>query len=190
MKDGCLAGTAGTLLAAALLTASARAEPEGDGNGAGPERRVERLQEARDMEERAQSERAEGAATTAPKSHYAKEVRAVLERQQAAWNRGDIDAFMEGYWKSDQLRFASGNTVTKGWRATLERYRKRYDSREKMGRLSFSGLDIRMLSANAALVFGRWKIERAEGAPSGLFTLLFRKADGRWVIVHDHTSSE
>lgn len=114
----------------------------------------------------------------------------VLNAQQRAWNEGDIDSFMAGYWHSDELRFASGGSVSKGWVATLARYKKRYDSRAKMGSLSFSDVEVTLLGDDSALVFGRWKLERAEDTPGGLFSLVFRKLDGAWVIVHDHTSTE
>jgi ketosteroid isomerase-like protein len=114
---------------------------------------------------------------------------AVLEHQVAAWNGGDQESFMEGYMKSDSLRFASGATVQYGWQTTLDRYRTAYPDRAAMGRLTFSELDIRVLSPEYALVFGRWRLKRERDMPGGLFTLLFRKVDGQWVIVHDHTSS-
>ena len=117
------------------------------------------------------------------------DIRQVLEDQQAAWNRGDIPAFMQGYWKSDELRFASGGTVAKGWQVTLDRYLKRYDSPEKMGKLSFTDLIVTQLSATDAMVFGRWKLIRESDTPNGLFTLHFRKISDEWVIVSDHTSS-
>jgi ketosteroid isomerase-like protein len=120
----------------------------------------------------------------------AKAVRAVLEAQEAAWNAGDIEGFMDGYWRHRDLRFASGGTVTTGWLSTLERYQVRYETPQKMGRLAFTDLDVTVLGSDAALVFGRWALERAEDRPAGLFTLLFRKTDRGWVIVHDHTSAE
>lgn len=118
------------------------------------------------------------------------DVRAVLEAQAEAWNRGDIEAFMEGYWKSDQLRFASGGSVTTGWEETLESYQRRYDTPEKMGRLSFSKLDIRLLSESSALAFGHWRLKRREGNLGGVFTLVFEKIGSDWRIVHDHTSED
>lgn len=148
----------------------------------GPQIRNERVEKAKEMEEEARANRNGDPAS--------ERIARRLMAQRDAWNRGDIDAFMAGYRKSEDLRFASGNTVTMGWQATLERYKERYESREKMGRLSFSELDISVLSEDAALVFGRWKIEREGDTPNGLFTLLFRKIGDRWVIVHDHTSSE
>jgi ketosteroid isomerase-like protein len=117
-------------------------------------------------------------------------IRRTLDDQEAAWNRGDLDAFMDGYWRSDDLRFYSGGTVTNGWSPTLERYRKRYqaDGRE-MGQLEFSDLDVQPLAPEAVFVRGRWKVVTSKETFEGLFTLLFRWIDGKWVIVHDHTSA-
>lgn len=117
------------------------------------------------------------------------DVRAVLDAQVAAWNRGSIDEFMQGYDTSADTRFASGGDVTLGWETVLRRYRARYGSREAMGRLAFSGLDVRMLSASDALVFGRWRLERGQDAPSGLFTLWMHRTPVGWRVAHDHTSS-
>lgn len=116
-------------------------------------------------------------------------IRAVLAEQASAWNRGDIDAFMNGYWKDDRLRFASGDTVTTGWQATLDRYRARYQDRAAMGELRFSGLVVETLSDDAALVFGRWSLQRAADQPHGLFTLLLRKTADGWKVTRDHTSA-
>ena len=113
----------------------------------------------------------------------------VLAQQAEAWNKGDIDAFMEGYAKIPNLRFASGGTVTYGWQETLNRYKKRYPDRAAMGTLMFSELDTTILSADAALVFGRWRLKTEKGEPNGLFTLLFRKTAAGWRIVADHTSA-
>lgn len=118
------------------------------------------------------------------------DIRAVLEAQTAAWNRGDIPAFMEGYLQTDALRFVSGNAVRHGFEATLERYLATYDTRARMGTLAFRDLDIEVLGDDAAVVFGRFELTRPEeGDATGLFTLVFRRIDGAWVIVHDHTSS-
>lgn len=118
-------------------------------------------------------------------------VRAVLDSQVAAWNRGDLDGFMAGYWKDDKLTFFSGDTITSGWQATYDRYRKRYqsDGRE-MGQLVFRGLQVDMAGTDAAVVRGQWRLTMKDGAtPNGLFTLLVRRIDGQWRIVHDHTSA-
>lgn len=118
-------------------------------------------------------------------------IRAVLDAQAAAWNAGNIEAFMDGYTRGPALRFASGGEVTRGWQETLERYRRRYPDRAAMGVLTFSDLEIEVLSPNAAVVFGRWKLRTAAGAePAGLFTLGWhREGDGQWRIVSDHTSA-
>ncbi len=115
-------------------------------------------------------------------------VESVLRAQEEAWNQGDIDAFMEHYWKSDDLTFSSEGKTTRGWKATLARYRERYGTREKMGRVSFSGLEITPLGDSAALVLGQWKLDRESEPVSGNFSLVFRRIDDRWLIVHDHTS--
>lgn len=119
------------------------------------------------------------------------EIQALLDTQVNDWNEGNIDAFMEGYWKSDSLRFASGNGVREGWQETLERYKTSYPDKANMGELAFELYDINVMSIDAALVFGRFNLKRE--APledlTGLFTLIFRKKDGSWMIVHDHTSA-
>ena len=115
-------------------------------------------------------------------------VRAVLEAQRDAWNRGDIEGYMDGYDRSLDTVFVSGDNVTRGWQTVLDRYKKSYDSREKMGVLTFSDLEITMLSKNAALVLGRWRLKRASDEPHGTFTLLLRKTKSGWKVVHDHTS--
>jgi beta-aspartyl-peptidase (threonine type) len=117
-------------------------------------------------------------------------IRQVLDAQVAAWNRGDIEAFMAGYWSSPELSFFSGAERTKGWGATLERYRKRYQSEgQEMGRLTFSELRVDVLGPDSALVRGRWQLVRSKDRPGGLFTLIFRRFPEGWRIVHDHTSS-
>lgn len=117
------------------------------------------------------------------------EIRNVLDTQVEAWNAGNIDAFMAGYWKNEQLRFGSGGTIERGWQATLERYQRNYSSREAMGSLSFDDLDVQVFSNEAAVVHGRWKLKRAADTPGGLFTLVFRDFGDGWVIVSDTTTS-
>jgi beta-aspartyl-peptidase (threonine type) len=112
----------------------------------------------------------------------------VFRAQQDAWNGGDVRAFMDHYWKSGDLTFSSGGKTTRGWQATLNRYRERYPTRDKMGRLTLSGLEITPLGDAAALVLGQWKLDRQSEPVQGNFTLVLRRLDGRWVIVHDHTS--
>jgi ketosteroid isomerase-like protein len=116
-------------------------------------------------------------------------VRAVLDAQVAAWNRGDIDAYMDGYARSDETLFISGDSITRGWQTVLERYRKGYDTRAKMGRLAFSDLEIKLVSKDAAVAQGRWQLTREKDTPHGRFTLIFRRTKDGWRIVHDHTSS-
>ena len=116
--------------------------------------------------------------------------RSVLEAQAAAWNRGDIAAFMDGYAREETTTFVSGENITRGWQTVLERYRKTYDSREKMGTLAFDELDIKPLSEFYMIVTGRWQLTLAGGeTPRGRFTLIFRHTAAGWRIVHDHTSS-
>lgn len=117
-------------------------------------------------------------------------IRATLEAQAAAWNDGDFDAFMNSYWNSPDLRFVSGSTVSKGWAATLKRYRERYGQGGSLGYLSFDNLDVQMIEDDVAIVVGRFLLERAEGNSSGAFTLVMRRIDGAWRIVHDHTVAD
>ena len=113
---------------------------------------------------------------------------AVMDAQAAAWNRGDVDEFMRGYWNSSRLVFVGGDGVTRGWQPTLDRYKKNYDSREKMGTLKFSELEIDVLSKTSAVVLGSWALTRAKDNPHGKFTLIFKKFADGWKIIHDHTS--
>ncbi len=115
-------------------------------------------------------------------------VLAVLDMQVEAWNDGDIDGFMAGYLRSDELRFTSGSEVQYGWRKTRQRYHDRYPDRAAMGTLAFEDLDVRVLSEDAALVFGRFRLTRESDEPTGWFTLLVEQHGDRWFIVADHTS--
>ncbi|HEX4664984.1 MAG TPA: nuclear transport factor 2 family protein [Chthoniobacterales bacterium] len=115
-------------------------------------------------------------------------IAAILDAQAAAWNRGEIDAFMAGYARSPDTTFVSGDEVTRGWQTVRDRYAKKYDSREKMGTLTFSGLTITRLCGDAAIALGSWSLERKEDRPHGKFTLLFRHLPEGWRIVLDHTS--
>jgi ketosteroid isomerase-like protein len=123
------------------------------------------------------------------RSDIASEIRAVLRLQQNAWNRGDIDAFMRGYWRSDKTVFVSGDEVTRGWQKVLDRYKTKYSDRAKMGTLTFSKLEITPLSNDSAVALGSWKLKRANDEPHGRFTLIFRRFPEGWRIVHDHTSA-
>ncbi len=116
-------------------------------------------------------------------------LRSLLRSQAEAWNRGDIEGFMASYWKSDQTTFASSSGVFRGWQALLDRYRRNYPDRAAMGRLEFSGLEISLLAPDAALILGRWQLEREKDRPGGVFTLVARLFPEGWRIVHDHTSA-
>lgn len=112
----------------------------------------------------------------------------VLLDQQAAWNRGDIEAFMEGYLKTDELSFVGSKRVTKGWDATLSNYKKGYPDKAAMGELIFDIISIDQLSNDAAFMIGKYTLKREKDEPSGHFTLLWKKIDEQWVICVDHTS--
>ena len=115
-------------------------------------------------------------------------IEAVLNTQRDAWNRGDIEGYMDGYERSEKTVFISGDNVTRGWQTVLERYKKSYDTREKMGVLTFSDLEITLLGNSSASVLGRWSLKRAKDEPHGRFTLIFKRTSKGWRIVHDHTS--
>ena len=117
------------------------------------------------------------------------QIRAVLSAQQEAWNRGDIDRFMNGYARSPSTVFVSEDTIRRGWETVRERYRKKYSDRAKMGTLTFSDLEIALFSPDAAVALGRWRLERAKDRPHGCFTLIFKRLPEGWRIVHDHTSA-
>ncbi|MGH9932861.1 MAG: YybH family protein [Pyrinomonadaceae bacterium] len=116
-------------------------------------------------------------------------VRAVLDAQRDAWNRGDLQGYMDGYDRSPATEFVGGDTITRGWQTVLERYQRKYDSRDKMGVLTFSEIEVTVLSKDAALVLGRWHLKRANDEPHGTFSLLFRRKKAGWRIIHDHSSS-
>jgi len=113
----------------------------------------------------------------------------VLQAQQAAWNRGDVDAFLVGYWKSPELTFSGTNGVSRGWDGVLARYKKNYPNREAMGELNFSDLEFRFLGPDAALVLGKWHLKREMGDIGGVFSLVWQKFPEGWKIIHDHTST-
>lgn len=119
------------------------------------------------------------------------EVLAVLKRQESFWNAGDINNFMEDYWKSEELKFIGKAGVVKGWQATKDRYFKSYPDRATMGILNFGIQEIDFMSRKSAWVLGKWRLKRPEkGDIGGYFTLIFKKIDGKWVVVSDHTSSD
>jgi len=122
-------------------------------------------------------------------SRISSAVRAVLTAQSQAWNRGDLEGYMDGYARSPDTVFVSGDSVARGWQTVLDRYRKKYDSRDKMGTLTFSDLEITPLGNDAALALGRWHLQRATDEPHGRFSLILRRTKQGWKIVHDHSSA-
>lgn len=118
-----------------------------------------------------------------------KDIRKLLDDQAIAWNKGDLVGFMTGYWKSKDLTFVSGKDVTRGWDETLERYKKRYQSDGKeMGKLTFSDVDVRVLADGIALVTGKWELELSKEKVGGRYSLILKKLDVGWRVIHDHTS--
>ena len=117
------------------------------------------------------------------------DIRAVLDAQRDAWNRGDIDGYMDGYARMGSTVFISGDNITRGWQTVRDRYKRGYDSREKMGTLTFSEVEVSLINANTAVVIGHWQLHRANDEPKGRFTLIFKRLPIGWRIVHDHTSS-
>ena len=116
------------------------------------------------------------------------EIRAVLEMQTVAWNRGDIDTFMTGYWKSSETEFVGASGITRGWQAVLDRYRRNYSDGKAMGRLTFSSLEVHVTCRDSAFVIGEFQLDREKDRPTGVFTLNFRKFAEGWRIVADHTT--
>lgn len=117
------------------------------------------------------------------------DIRSVIRAQQDAWNRSDIDGFMNGYARSPSTVFVSEDTIKRGWETVRDRYREKYSDRGKMGTLTFSEIEITLLSPDSALVLGRWSLQRAQDRRHGRFTLIFKRLPEGWRIVHDHTSA-
>ena len=117
-----------------------------------------------------------------------KAIRELLHKQNEAWNRGNIDEFMHGYWQNDSLMFIGQSGVTYGYQNTLNNYKKNYSDTAKMGKLFFDLLQVKKLSADYYWVLGKWFLKRSVGNVGGQYTLLFRKINGQWVIIADHSS--
>jgi uncharacterized protein (TIGR02246 family) len=115
-------------------------------------------------------------------------IRSVLETQRKAWNEGNIERFMEGYWQSDSLAFIGKSGVTRGWQKTLNNYKKGYPDTAAMGKLNFDILEVRKLSGDHFFVIGKWHLTLSAGNQGGHFSLLFKKIKGKWVIAADHSS--
>jgi hypothetical protein len=116
------------------------------------------------------------------------DIRALLHKQTEAWNRGDIEGFMEGYWKNDSLMFIGKSGITYGWQKTLDNYKKGYPDKTAMGFLTFTLIEIKPLSKKYYSVVGKWHLKRSIGDVGGHYTLLLKKIKGAWVIVSDHSS--
>lgn len=112
----------------------------------------------------------------------------VLDRQVECWNKQDVEGFMEGYWKSDSLKFIGKSGITKGWKGTLENYKKNYPDKNAMGTLKFEIINVQGISSYAAVVTGKWMLTRTIGNLQGVFTLIFERIDKKWVIIYDHSS--
>ena len=126
--------------------------------------------------------------TIAQKSNDSLLVIKTLDEQTAAWNNGDIDAYMETYWKSDSLLFIGKNGPTYGWELTKKNYKKGYPDTAAMGKLRFELIQMKRLSVAYYSVVGKWFLKRSIGDIGGAFTLIFRKVKGKWLIIQDHSS--
>ncbi len=116
------------------------------------------------------------------------EVNELMKKQEAAWNKADIDGFMQYYWKSDSLRFIGKSGITYGWQKTLDNYKKNYPTPDAMGILTFENITVEQLSPTNIFVIGKWDLKRKAGDVGGHYSLLWKKIKGHWVIVVDHTS--
>lgn len=116
-------------------------------------------------------------------------ITAVLNAQQAAWNRADVDTFLVGYWHSPELTFSGSSGVSRGWDGVMARYKKSYPDQAAMGHLDFSELEFRFLGPDAALVLGHWHLKREKGDIGGVFSLVWQRFPDGWKIIHDHTSA-
>ena len=117
-----------------------------------------------------------------------KEILKVLHTQQEAWNKGNLETFMSGYWKNDALLFVGSSGPTYGWQKTLDNYKQTYPNKEKMGFLEFSDISVKPLGKDYAFVFGKWKLIRENDSPNGVYTLIFQKFKDGWKIISDHSS--
>lgn len=122
------------------------------------------------------------------KAQDVEQIKQVLEQQRLAWNRGDLKAYMKGYWNNEALLFVGKSGPRYGWRQTLENYRTSYPDKEAMGILTFDIREVRLIADDHAFVLGAWHLKRAKDEPEGFFTLLVRKIEGEWLVVADHSS--
>ena len=112
----------------------------------------------------------------------------IMHEQESAWNKGDIDGFMASYWNNDSLKFIGKKGITYGWKNTLENYKKNYPNADAMGKLTFSIISVEQFSDSVCYVIGKWDLKRTADSIGGYYTLLWKKINGKWVIVIDHTS--
>jgi ketosteroid isomerase-like protein len=117
-------------------------------------------------------------------------IRAILLAQQEAWNRGDVEAFLNGYWRSPDLTFSGTGGISRGWDGVLARYKKNYPDRNAMGQLDFSDLEFHFLGPDASLVLGHWHLKREKDDLGGVFSLVWQRFPEGWRIIHDHTSAD
>jgi ketosteroid isomerase-like protein len=117
-----------------------------------------------------------------------KEILGILERQTQAWNRGDLEAFMIGYWENDSLMYIGKGGVTYGYASTLNSYKKNYGDTARMGKLKFDILHVKSMGPEHYFVVGKWFLTRSAGNVGGHYTLIFKKIKGEWVIISDHSS--
>jgi ketosteroid isomerase-like protein len=120
-------------------------------------------------------------------SSQEKEILAVMDMQEKEWNQGNIEAFMQGYWKSDSLMFVGKNGIKYGWGTTLKNYKESYPDKAAMGKLEFTIIKLEV-TGDTAFMLGKWNLIREKGNPNGYFDLYWKKIDGNWVITIDHTS--
>lgn len=123
-----------------------------------------------------------------PNEKAESDIKAVMKMQELAWSDGDVYQFMEGYWKSENLSFVGRSGINKGWKTTLNNYIKGYPDKDAMGKLTFDILEMNRISADAYHMIGRYTLIRKSDKPTGLFTLIWKYIDGKWLIVSDHTS--
>ena len=128
-------------------------------------------------------------ARPSPQCSARSQIEAILTMQQQAWNRGDVESFLQGYWHSLDVTFSGSNGTLRGWDAVLQRYKKAYPDRAAMGHLTFSHLEFHKLGSRAYLVLGNWHLDRASGPIGGVFTLVFQHFPEGWRIIQDHTST-
>ena len=124
----------------------------------------------------------------AANSKAEKEIQAVFAMQEKAWNEGNLEKFMEGYWKSDQLVFVGSRGPTYGWQETLDSYKKGYPDKAAMGKLKFETLKITKIDRKTVLVIGKWQLTKEAGNAGGYFSLVWQKIEGHWLIIADHSS--